>query len=65
MVKLFSSQVAEKAASKSIKWLGGIGFTKELLVEKMYQDCKVGRIYERTSNIQLLTIAKLLKQDYL
>jgi short-chain 2-methylacyl-CoA dehydrogenase len=41
MVKLFSSQVAERAASKTIEWLGGIGFTKDLLAEKMYRDCKV------------------------
>ena len=42
MVKLYSSQVAEKAASKTIEMLGGIGFTKDLLAEKMYRDCKVG-----------------------
>ncbi|GAX22645.1 short/branched chain acyl-CoA dehydrogenase [Fistulifera solaris] len=33
MAKLYSSQVAEKTASKCIEWLGGIGFTKDLLVE--------------------------------
>ena len=64
MVKLFSSQVAEKVASKSIEWLGGIGFTKELLAEKFYRDCKVGSIYEGTSNIQLQTIAKLIQAEY-
>ena len=41
MVKLYSSQVAERTASKTIEWLGGIGFTKDLLAEKMYRDCKV------------------------
>jgi short/branched chain acyl-CoA dehydrogenase len=45
MAKLYSSQVAEKAASKTIEWLGGIGFTKDLLAEKFYRDCKVGSIY--------------------
>ncbi len=64
MSKLYSSQVAEKTASKCIEWLGGIGFTKDLLVEKFYRDCKVGSIYEGTSNIQLQTIAKLVKQEY-
>ncbi|KAG7372462.1 acyl-CoA dehydrogenase [Nitzschia inconspicua] len=63
MVKLYSSQVAEKAASKTIEWLGGIGFTKDLLAEKFYRDCKVGSIYEGTSNIQLQTIAKILQQE--
>jgi short/branched chain acyl-CoA dehydrogenase len=64
MVKFFASQVAERTASKSIEWLGGIGFTRDLLAEKFYRDCKVGSIYEGTSNIQLQTIAKLLKEEY-
>jgi short/branched chain acyl-CoA dehydrogenase len=64
MAKLYSSQVAEKTASKTIEWLGGIGFTKDLLAEKFYRDCKVGSIYEGTSNIQLQTIAKLLQAEY-
>lgn len=64
MVKLFSSQVAERAASKTIEWLGGIGFTQDLLAEKFYRDCKVGSIYEGTSNIQLQTIAKLIQAEY-
>jgi short-chain 2-methylacyl-CoA dehydrogenase len=64
MVKLYSSQVAEKTASKTIEWLGGIGFTKDLLAEKFYRDCKVGSIYEGTSNLQLQTIAKILQQEF-
>lgn len=63
MAKLYSSQVAEKTASKTIEWLGGVGFTKDLMAEKMYRDCKVGSIYEGTSNMQLQTIAKLLRSD--
>lgn len=46
MAKLFASQVAEKAASKAIEWCGGVGFTKELGVEKFYRDAKIGAIYE-------------------
>lgn len=64
MAKFYSSQAAERTASKCIEWLGGIGFTKDLLAEKFYRDCKVGSIYEGTTNIQLQTIAKLLKQEY-
>ena len=63
MAKLYASQVAEKAASKSIEWLGGIGFTRDLLAEKFYRDCKVGSIYEGTSNIQLQTIAKFMQSE--
>ncbi len=60
MAKYFSSEIAEKAASKAIEIHGGVGFTKDYPVEKLYRDAKIGRIYEGTSNIQLLTIAKKL-----
>ena len=45
MFKLYSSQIAERTASKTIEWLGGIGFTQDLLAEKFYRDVKVGSIY--------------------
>ena len=64
MAKLFSSQVAEKAASQCIEFCGGVGFTKEYPLEKFYRDAKIGSIYEGTSNMQLATIAKLLRRSY-
>ena len=60
MAKYYSSEVAEKAASKAIEVHGGVGITKDYPVEKLYRDAKIGRIYEGTSNIQLVTIAKKL-----
>jgi short-chain 2-methylacyl-CoA dehydrogenase len=60
MAKYFASQVAERVASKAIEVLGGVGFTKDYPVEKLYRDAKIGRIYEGTSNMQKLTIAKQL-----
>jgi len=60
MAKYYSSEVAEKTASKAIEVHGGVGITKDYPVEKLYRDAKIGRIYEGTSNIQLLTIAKKL-----
>lgn len=60
MAKLFASEVAEKVASEAINLFGGYGFTKEYPVEKLYRDSKIGQIYEGTSNMQLLTIAKLI-----
>src|SRR5438045_1584394 len=60
MAKYYSSQVAEEVASKAIEVFGGVGVTKEYPVEKLYRDAKIGRIYEGTSNIQLVTIAKQL-----
>ncbi len=60
MAKLFASQIAETVASRAIEVLGGVGFTKDYPVEKLYRDAKIGRIYEGTSNMQKLAIAKEL-----
>lgn len=64
MAKLYASQVAEKAASRCIEFLGGVGFTREFPAEKYFRDCKIGAIYEGTSNIQLQTIAKMIKAEF-
>ena len=58
MAKYFASQVAERVASRAVEVFGGVGFTKDYPVEKLYRDAKIGRIYEGTSNMQRLTIAK-------
>jgi short-chain 2-methylacyl-CoA dehydrogenase len=58
MAKYFASQVAEDTASRAVEIFGGVGFTKDYPVEKLYRDAKIGRIYEGTTNIQKLTIAK-------
>jgi alkylation response protein AidB-like acyl-CoA dehydrogenase len=58
MAKYFASQIAERTASKAVEVLGGVGFTKDYPVEKLYRDAKIGRIYEGTSNMQRVTIAK-------
>lgn len=58
MAKYYASEVAALATTKSVEWLGGVGFTKDFPVEKFYRDAKIGAIYEGTSNIQLNTIAK-------
>src|SRR5712692_8563109 len=58
MAKYFASQAGENTASKAVEIFGGVGFTKDYPVEKLYRDAKIGRIYEGTSNMQKLTIAK-------
>lgn len=60
MAKLRASEVAEKTASAAVEMLGGVGFTQEYPVEKLYRDAKIGKIYEGTSNMQRSTIAKAL-----
>ena len=58
MAKYFASQIAENVASRAVEIFGGVGFTKDYPVEKLYRDAKIGRIYEGTSNMQKMTIAK-------
>ncbi len=60
MAKYFCSTIAEEVASQAVEILGGVGFTKDYPVEKLYRDAKIGRIYEGTSNMQRATIAKAL-----
>lgn len=58
MAKYFASQIAETIASRAVEIFGGVGFTRDYPVEKLYRDAKIGRIYEGTSNMQRVLIAK-------
>jgi alkylation response protein AidB-like acyl-CoA dehydrogenase len=60
MAKLFSSQVADRITSNCLELFGGYGYSKEYPAEKFYRDAKIGTIYEGTSNMQLMTIAKMM-----
>ncbi|NWI18260.1 ACDSB protein, partial [Crypturellus soui] len=64
MAKYYAAEVATLTTSKCMEWMGGVGFTKDYPIEKYYRDCKIGTIYEGTSNIQLSTIAKSIAQEY-
>ncbi|WVR06524.1 hypothetical protein IAU60_003555 [Kwoniella sp. DSM 27419] len=64
MAKYFASVVAQKASGNAIEWAGGQGFVREVGLEKLWRDSKIGAIYEGTSNIQLETIAKFLRKQY-
>jgi alkylation response protein AidB-like acyl-CoA dehydrogenase len=62
MAKLFASEAAQRAVGKAIQIHGGYGYTKEYPVERLYRDARVQTIYEGTSEIQRLVIARdLLK----
>ena len=52
--------MSQRVSSAAIEIFGGIGFTKDCPVEKLYRDAKIGKIYEGTVNIQLQTIARTL-----
>jgi alkylation response protein AidB-like acyl-CoA dehydrogenase len=56
--KLFASEVARRQTGEAIQVLGGYGYTKEFPVERFYRDAKITEIYEGTSEIQRLVIAR-------
>jgi butyryl-CoA dehydrogenase len=58
MAKLFASGVARRQTAEAIQVLGGYGYTKEFPVERYYRDAKITEIYEGTSEIQRLVIAR-------
>jgi alkylation response protein AidB-like acyl-CoA dehydrogenase len=58
--KLFASETARRQTAEAIQILGGYGYTKEFPVERYYRDAKVTEIYEGTSEIQRLVIARSL-----
>ncbi|MBV8080795.1 MAG: acyl-CoA dehydrogenase family protein [Actinobacteria bacterium] len=60
MAKLFASETARRQTAEAIQILGGYGYTKEFPVERYYRDAKITEIYEGTSEIQRLVIAREL-----
>ncbi|MEZ5233238.1 MAG: acyl-CoA dehydrogenase family protein [Acidimicrobiales bacterium] len=62
MAKLFASEVAERVASAAIQIHGGAGFLNDFPVEKLYRDVRVYQIYEGTSEVQKLMIARYLDE---
>jgi alkylation response protein AidB-like acyl-CoA dehydrogenase len=58
--KIVSSEAAERVTSMAVNLYGGYGFVRDYPVEKLFRDAKIGQIYEGTSNMQLVTIAKQL-----
>jgi alkylation response protein AidB-like acyl-CoA dehydrogenase len=62
MAKVFAAEVAMAATTKAIQIYGGYGYTKDYPVERMFRDAKITEIYEGTSEMQRLTIARQLLQ---
>ena len=56
--KLFASEMARRQTAEAIQVFGGYGYTKEFPVERYYRDAKITEIYEGTSEIQRLVIAR-------
>lgn len=64
MAKLFASETANKVAYNAIQIHGGYGYSKEFPVEQLYRDARVFSIYEGTSEIQRLIIARNLLKEF-
>ena len=60
MAKLFASEMAEKVCSEAIQIFGGYGVVNDFPVERIYRDVRVCQIYEGTSDIQKILIARAL-----
>ncbi|MGZ5925539.1 MAG: acyl-CoA dehydrogenase family protein [Rhizomicrobium sp.] len=63
MAKLVASEMAEAVCSGAIQTLGGYGYLEEFGLAKIYRDVRVCQIYEGTSDIQRLVIARALERD--
>jgi alkylation response protein AidB-like acyl-CoA dehydrogenase len=63
MAKLLASEAAQRAVSRAVQIHGGYGYTSEFPVEKLFRDARVQTIYEGTSEIQRLVIARELLLD--
>ncbi|MBW1707648.1 MAG: acyl-CoA dehydrogenase, partial [Deltaproteobacteria bacterium] len=63
MVKLFCTEMGSRIADKAIQIFGGMGYMKELPVEMFYRDVRLYRIFEGTSEIQRVVIARNLLKE--
>ncbi len=62
MAKLFASDLAVRASREAIQIFGGYGYLRDYPVEKRYRDAKITELYEGTSEIQRLVIARELRR---
>jgi alkylation response protein AidB-like acyl-CoA dehydrogenase len=60
MAKLFASEMAERVCSDAIQIHGGYGYVEDYPVERIYRDVRVCQIYEGSSDIQRMIIARQL-----
>ena len=63
MAKMFASEAAEKIASDAIQIHGGVGYTADFPVERIYRDVRVCQIYEGANDIQRMVIGRSIASD--
>ncbi|MCU0639000.1 MAG: acyl-CoA dehydrogenase family protein [Candidatus Krumholzibacteria bacterium] len=64
MAKLFASRIANAAVYDSMQIHGGVGYTEEFRIERFFRDARVTEIYEGTSEIQRIVIARKVLEEY-
>ena len=60
MDKLLAAETASDVTSRAVQLFGGYGYTREYPVERMMRDAKITEIYEGTSEVQRMVVAKYL-----
>ncbi|UOM32643.1 acyl-CoA dehydrogenase family protein [Acuticoccus sp. I52.16.1] len=63
MAKLYTSEVAHKAADAAVQIWGGFGYVKPTVAERLFRDQRILEIYEGTSEIQRLVLARAIRKD--
>ena len=63
MTKLFASETYGRVADRAVQVFGGMGYMKEMPIERLYRDARITRIYEGTSEIQRMVIARQLAKE--
>lgn len=63
MAKLFTSEVAHRAADNAVQIWGGMGYCKPTVVERLYRDQRILEIYEGSSEIQRLVLARAVRKE--
>lgn len=63
IAKLFSATMVNKHAKEAVQILGGVGYTKDFPVERYFRDAKITEIYEGTSEVQRIVIARELLKN--
>ena len=64
MAKLYATEAAQRIIDQSLQMHGGVGLIKGTVIERVYRQIRSLRIYEGTSEIQKLTIARQMLREY-
>jgi alkylation response protein AidB-like acyl-CoA dehydrogenase len=63
MAKLYASEASHRIVDRAMQTLGGRGYVKPSIVERLYRDQRITEIYEGTSEIQRVVIARAIKKE--